>query len=229
MRILAPLLPYITVGVGLVALRNAWVAILSYHLCMVIILFFARTKIPFTQIHARSNYKILIVVSILGGAGGLLLYLFWPLLAIPKDISIYLQNIGLTSSIWPYFLVYFILVNPWLEEYYWRGYLGSNSQNITLNDLLFSGYHIIVLAGKIDIIWLVIIFLFSHWELGSGDKPIDGIRNISLHNIPYCRGCFGHSYNLFFNYKDITNFFNLLFKGTGEMAVPRVWWGYMLS
>jgi len=84
--------------------------------------------------------------------------LLWPLLAIPKDISLYLQNIGLTSSMWPYFLVYFILVNPWLEECYWRGYLGSNSQNITLHDLLFSGYHIIVLAGKIDIIWLVIIF-----------------------------------------------------------------------
>jgi hypothetical protein len=158
MRILAPLLPYITIGSGLLALHNAWVAILGYHLCMVIILFFSRTKIPFTQIHARSNYKILIVVSILGGAGGFLLYLLWPLLAIPKDISLYLQNIGLTSSMWPYFLVYFILVNPWLEECYWRGYLGSNSQNITLNDLLFSGYHIIVLAGKIDIIWLVIIF-----------------------------------------------------------------------
>jgi hypothetical protein len=158
MRILAPILPYITVGSGLLALRNAWVAILGYHLCMVIILFFARTKIPFTQIHSRSNYKILIVVSILGGAGGLLLYLLWPLLAIPKDISLYLQNIGLTSSMWPYFIVYFILVNPWLEECYWRGYLGSNSQSITLNDLLFSGYHIIVLAGKIDIIWLVIIF-----------------------------------------------------------------------
>jgi uncharacterized protein len=158
-RILAPLVPYITVGVGLLVLHNAWIAILAYHLCVAIILFFVRRQSSFTQIHERNNYKILIVTFVLGIAGGLLLYLLWPLLSVSRDINLYLQNIGLSSATWPYFIAYFILINPWLEESYWRGYLCGNSKKITLNDALFSGYHIIVLAGKMDIIWLVIIFI----------------------------------------------------------------------
>lgn len=158
-RIWAPFIPYIPIGIGLLILHNAWIAILGYHLSLVIILVIAERKISFTQIHESSNYKILIITSFLGGLGGLLLYLIWPLLAIPGDINLYLQNIGLTTGVWPYFIAYFVLINPWLEEYYWRGYLGSNSKWITLNDLLFSGYHIMVLAGKIDVIWLIIVFI----------------------------------------------------------------------
>ena len=50
------------------------------------------------------------------------------------------------------------MVNPWIEEYYWRGYLGSNTKKIILNDLLYSGYHLVVLAGKVEIVWLIVIF-----------------------------------------------------------------------
>jgi membrane protease YdiL (CAAX protease family) len=158
-RFWAPLVPYFTIGIGLLVLNNAWVAILGYHLSMIITLFFTGRIISFTQIRKSNNYKILIITSVLGGTGGLILFLVWPLLGIPGDIKIYLENIGLTTAMWPYFIAYFVLINPWLEEYYWRGYLGNDSKWITINDLLFSGYHIIVLAGKIDVIWLIIIFI----------------------------------------------------------------------
>jgi hypothetical protein len=126
---------------------------------MVIILFFAKSKSPLNQILVSRNYKFLIVAPVTGGIGGLFLYLMWPLLGIPEDIDLYLQRIGLTTAIWPYFMAYFILVNPWIEEFYWRSYLGSSSKQITLNDLLFAGYHIIVMAGIIDIIWLIAVFI----------------------------------------------------------------------
>jgi hypothetical protein len=158
-RVLAPLLPYIVIGTGLLVLHNAWMAILSYHLCMVVILFFAGGKTYFKQINRPGNYYILIFTAALGLAGGLLLYLIWPLLAVPGDIDLYLENIGLTEAAWPYFIAYFIVINPWIEEYYWRGYLGSNSKRIILNDLLFAGYHILVLMGKMNIIWLIAIFV----------------------------------------------------------------------
>jgi membrane protease YdiL (CAAX protease family) len=158
-RIWVPLIPYITIGAGLLLLHNAWIAIVSYHLCLIIILLLAREKISFTQILSSGSYKILITTAVLGGAGGFLLFLLWPILGVPNTINLYLQNIGLNAATWPYFIAYFILVNAWVEEFYWRGHLGSNSKKVTLNDLLFSGYHLIVLAGKIDIIWLIIVFI----------------------------------------------------------------------
>lgn len=158
-NLVAPLIPYVTIGIGFLILHNAWISILGYHLGMLIVLLLAREKIPFHQIWKSHNYKVLLVTTFLGVAGGLLLYLLWPLLGVPVDINQFLHNIGLTRGLWPYFIAYFILVNPWLEEYYWRGYLGSNSKGITLNDLLFSGYHILVLAGTISVIWVLIVFL----------------------------------------------------------------------
>lgn len=48
--------------------------------------------------------------------------------------------------------------------------MGSDSKRIVLNDLLFSGYHIFVLAGKMDPFWLIAIFLILsltawYWRL----------------------------------------------------------------
>jgi membrane protease YdiL (CAAX protease family) len=56
------------------------------------------------------------------------------------------------------FIVYAIAVNPLLEESYWRGYLGSPAKNITVNDLLFAGYHLLVIGGNIGVIWLIAVF-----------------------------------------------------------------------
>jgi hypothetical protein len=177
-RTWAPLIPYITIGIGLLVLHNAWIAILGYHLGMVIILLWAGEKISFSQIRESRNYKILIFASLLGVSGGLLLFLLWPLLSIPRDINLYLQNIGLTATVWPYFIAYFILINPWLEEIYWRGYLGANSKRIILNDLLFSGYHVVVLAEKINIVWLITMFIvlsLGAWFWRQGNRWNQGL------------------------------------------------------
>jgi hypothetical protein len=158
-RIWAPLVPYITIGIGFLILHNAWISILGYHLGMVLVIWLTGRKYPRSQTWKSRNKIILIAMSALGGMGGILLYLFWPLLGIPADVNQFLHNIGLTETLWPYFIAYFILVNPWLEECYWRGYLGSDSKRITLNDLLFSGYHILVVAGTISVAWVIVVFV----------------------------------------------------------------------
>lgn len=158
-RIYGPLIPYVTVGIGLLLLNNAWIAIVGYHFCMIMILLIARERISRGRISSGRGYGVAIITAIAGGCGGLLLYLLWPFLGIPGNFNLYLNSIGLNANTWPYFIVYFILVNALFEEYYWRGYLGSISKRITVNDLLFSGYHIIVLAGKINIVWLLVVFI----------------------------------------------------------------------
>ncbi|MFH1382205.1 MAG: CPBP family glutamic-type intramembrane protease [Chloroflexota bacterium] len=158
-KILSPAIPYITVSVGLFVFHNAWVAILSYHVGMLIMLFLARPGITVKQFVKSNNYPIPALTAVVGAGGGALLYFLWPFLLIPSDISAYTQSIGLVGRAWPLFLVYYVLVNPVLEEYYWRGYLGSQTRQVTFNDWLFGGYHVIVLAGKMGIVWLIVAFL----------------------------------------------------------------------
>ena len=158
-RLFRPLLPYLAVGLGLFAFHNVWVAILAYHAGVATVVLLAKLVVPFQTFLKSTDYKLLLLSAAIGAGGGILLYLLWPLLSVPPDINTYLRSIGLTGTAWPYFIVYYILVNPILEEYYWRGLLGSSAKRPVMNDLLFAGYHLVVLSGKIGVPWLVVVLL----------------------------------------------------------------------
>ncbi len=157
-KILLPLIPYITVGIGLLVLHNAWLAILGYHAGIVTVMALSKTGIPLKQAFKSRRYRLLFMAALFGACGGLILAALWPLLSVPGDINSYIRSIGLNELTWPVFLAYFILVNPLLEECYWRGYLACNSKGMELNDLLFSGYHVLVLAGQMAPVWLTVVF-----------------------------------------------------------------------
>ncbi len=177
-KIIAPIIPYITIGIGLLLLNNAWIAIIAYHLGIIVVLLLSRERLSLKKLFRSTGYKIPLFTALVGACSGILLYLLWPLLSIPPDINVYLQNIGLTRQAWPYFLAYFALVNPWIEEYYWRGYLGNDSKYPTLNDVFFSGYHIMVMAGKVAIIWLLVVFaalLLGAWFWRQSNRISHGL------------------------------------------------------
>lgn len=156
---LAPSVPFIAVPVGLFVLHNAWIALLSYHFGMLAILFADRKRVPIKAIVKSRSYRFPLIMVLVGLAGGALLYLLWPFLNVPDGISQYLNNLGLRQSNWIFFFIYFVVVNPWLEELYWRGYLGSDARWPVINDLLFAGYHLVVLTGKMDVMWLPLVFV----------------------------------------------------------------------
>lgn len=158
-KILSPGIPYIAVGAGLLVFHNAWVAIVGYHIGMIVIVLLSKPGISVKQLFKSNNYRMPAITAIVGASSGILMYTLWPLLSVPDDTGSYVRSIGLTESTWPLFLAYYIAVNPLIEEYYWRGYLGSNSKGVELNDLLWAGYHIIVLAGKMGMVWLAVVFL----------------------------------------------------------------------
>lgn len=157
-KLVPPIIPYVTISVSLLVFHNAWLAILSYHVGMMAVIFLSKTGIPLTQCFRGNRYWIIFITALAGAGGGILLYILWPLLSVPDDINSYIRSIGLSEQSWPVFLAYFILINPVIEEYYWRGYLASATKGITLNDLMFSGYHLIVLAGHMENIWLIAVF-----------------------------------------------------------------------
>ncbi|MFC1943852.1 type II CAAX prenyl endopeptidase Rce1 family protein [Chloroflexota bacterium] len=157
-KILPPIIPYITIGIGLLVFHNAWLAILGYHTGMVAVISLSKTGIAMKRAFQCNRYWIPFIAVLAGAGGGILLYILWPLLSVPDDINSYIRSIGLNERTWPVFLAYFILINPLIEEYYWRGYLASVTKGIVVNDLLFSGYHLIVLAGQMETIWLIAVF-----------------------------------------------------------------------
>ena len=151
---------------------------MSYHLGMLAAHRLARRKISFRKIFYPGNCLVLITSGVSGVTGGLLLYLLWPLLGIPAAAGLHLESIGLNSTSWPFFIVYFILVNAFIEELFWRGLLGSDLKRITLNDFIFSGYHIIVLAGWVALPWLVLVFFFlalAAWFWRQADRWNQGL------------------------------------------------------
>jgi hypothetical protein len=153
---LAPFLPYLAVLCGLYWLHSAWVAVLLYHLGIVVMLSGEKQ-----WAHGRTLFAGYapwqVPATALGGIGaGAVLYLLWPLLGMPAAFGGKLAGFGLTSSLWPFFFGYFILVNPWLEELYWRAYLGHSSLRPAWNDLCFAGYHLLVLAFFVRWPWLLL-------------------------------------------------------------------------
>ena len=94
-----------------------------------------------------------------GILSGVALYLLWPLLGTPRDLGASLAGLGLNPLSWLPFILYFSLVNPWLEELYWRGWLGSLSPSLLARDIWFGGYHVLVLAPYVAWQWLALPLL----------------------------------------------------------------------
>ena len=85
-KVLSPSIPYITIGIGLLVFHNAWIAILGYHIGMIIMILLSEIGIPMKQILRSDNYSIPIITAVIGASAGLLLYVLWPLLVVPIDI-----------------------------------------------------------------------------------------------------------------------------------------------
>jgi len=62
--------------------------------------------------------------------------------------------------------VYFTFVNPFVEEYFWRGYLGSKTKSLHTTDFLYAGYHALVLINKVQtgsIIFSLGVLVLASW------------------------------------------------------------------
>jgi hypothetical protein len=158
-KVLAPIIPYATIGIGLLVFHSAWLAIVGYHAGMIAIIYLSGAGSRLKESFRGNGFCIPVIAALAGACGGTLLYILWPYLGIAGGLNSYLRSIGLDERTWPAFLAYFIVMNPLIEEYYWRGYLAPVGKRIGLNDLVFSGYHLIVMAGLLEPVWLLAAFV----------------------------------------------------------------------
>jgi len=178
-----PFIPYAAVVLGMFWLQNAWAAVLAFHASMAIILLIEKPSIPVFTLIRSNSLAMLVGLIILCGFSGVILYLVWPVLGAPKDLSVKLAALGLSSTSWPLFIGYFVLINPWLEEYFWRGYLGSLAKGLAQIDFIFAGYHLLVIYDKISWGWLLPAFaalIFGGWLWRQVTRDSQGLLVSSL-------------------------------------------------
>jgi len=166
MKWLTTVLPYLAVGLGMFWFRNAWAALLGFHLAIILSLLIAGSSVPLRTLFQSTNFRWVLLSLAFSGSGGLILYLFWSTLGITSDLSGHVGSLGLNSSNWIAFIAYFSLVNPFIEEYFWRGYLGSPAKGPYLSDFIYAGFHALILVGNVpagSIVFSLIVLVLAGW------------------------------------------------------------------
>ncbi len=151
------ILPYCAVFFGMLTLRSAWGALIGFQLALLPLLLTNRERIH--PLLAPVSTRVLLPAALAGLAAGLGLWLIWPLTGIPPDYPARVESLGLHEGTWLPFIVYFTLINPFIEEAYWRGNLGSDSRLPQPVDFLFAGYHVIIIALFASPLWSLLGFL----------------------------------------------------------------------
>ena len=150
MKWIAPLLAYLAVGIGLFVFHSAYGALLGFHAAIIVSLLIAKPNTPINILLKNQNIKWIFLSFLLCGSSGVIVYFFWDSFGIAKDLPEQIRSLGLNKSTWPWFIAYFALVNPFIEEYFWRGYLGNNTKSLHTSDFLYAGFHGLVLINKVS-------------------------------------------------------------------------------
>ena len=166
MKWIAPALVYIAVIIGLFAVRNALGALILFHVAIVASVLVTKSRVPINILVTSHDIKWILISVLLCGSTGFTLYSLWDKFGIASDLSKYVEEMGLTQSAWFWFIGYFTLANPWIEEYFWRGFLGSTTKNIYLSDFLYAGFHGLILMNRAQanmIVYSLVLLILAGW------------------------------------------------------------------
>jgi len=162
----APVLPYLAVWVGLFVFKNAWLTLAGFHLAIGLALILLRPTLKMGSLFTNQRPAYIFISMLVCSMSGAGLYLLWDVLEVAPNLHGQLISLGLNAQTWAGFIVYFTLVNPWVEEYFWRGVLGSDTTRVYIGDLTFAGYHAIVLWEKVpfgSILIALAALVFAGW------------------------------------------------------------------
>ena len=166
MKWLTPLLPYLAVGIGLFWIRNALFAVIGFHIAIVISLLLTKSSVPVRVLFQSRDIRWVVLSILVCGSSGILLYFFWSYFGVVSDLPAHIDSYDLTHSTWPVFIAYFSLVNPMVEEYFWRGYLGSPTKGLHGSDFFYAGFHALILWEKVrvgSILYSLVVLVLAGW------------------------------------------------------------------
>jgi hypothetical protein len=163
---LSPILPYLAVWAGLFLFKNAWLTLVGFHAAILLVLVIARPSLPMHILFKSKSSTWVLVSVLIGVSSGVGLYFLWDVFGVAPDLPAQLESVGLNASSWFAFIAYFSLVNPFVEEYFWRGVLGNDTKKLDAVDVVYAGYHALILWGRVhplSILFAVIILTSAGW------------------------------------------------------------------
>lgn len=183
MKWFTPLLPYLAVAIGLFWIQNALATLLGFHLAILLAVLLARSQVPVSILLKSKDIRWVLMSILVCGTSGISLYFLWSYFGVINDLPGQVERFGLTSSTWPLFIAYFVLVNPLLEEYFWRGYLGSPTRGLYPSEVLYAGFHALILWNKVavsSIIYSLVVLVLAGWFWRQLARADEGLLASSL-------------------------------------------------
>ena len=166
MKRIAPILAYLAVGIGSFSFHSAWGALLGFHIAIIVSLLIARPNIPIKTLITSKDVKWIVLSILLCGSSGATVYFLWGHFGFASDLSKQVESLGLNISNWKFFIAYFAMTNAFVEEYFWRGYLGSKTKTLHGSDFLYAGFHALILINKVhtySIIFALTTLVLAGW------------------------------------------------------------------
>ncbi len=168
LRILPALIPYAAVLIGMYALSSVWLTMGLYHLGVLAFMLLRPNgpgRCALLRGWRNGPGLLLGLACVLSGVS---IYLAFPLAAAigagPADASAAsglagaLAGFGAGGAGFWLLFVWYVALTPWIEELFWRGRLGSTRRGLDASDILFAGYHVLVLLKFLQWPWVVLAF-----------------------------------------------------------------------
>lgn len=183
-RLCAASIPFVAVAVGLYLLSNAWVAIAIYYSGVIIYVhLIGREQIAACLFKGWNSKSLLVCAPVFASAGGAVLWL-WPHAVLPGvSLAGYMSDTGLGEWRFTVFAIVFCLINPVMEEVFWRGCFASNPGRPSWTDAAFAGYHVpvalMVTDNALSVTAFTVLFLTA-WYLRYLRYRLNGLATAIL-------------------------------------------------
>jgi membrane protease YdiL (CAAX protease family) len=151
--------PYLAVTLGLFLFKNGLLAVLLYHLILLVCIIGINRGKALTLLRTGFQPGLGALIALGGLLPGAMIYFFWPY-AKQSGVNIehIMASVHLSNASFAFFVVYSCFVNPILEESFWRGCFPGQSQLPGWVDGLFAGYHAVILIPVVRPVFVLLSF-----------------------------------------------------------------------
>jgi membrane protease YdiL (CAAX protease family) len=153
--------------VGVFVLRNAFAAVLFYHLVLLVCILKLNGTSAFRQLTQGFHRYVGPVIIVGGIVPGFVIVYGWPVAKTAGiDLPNTLASLNMGGPMLLVFALYACFVNPILEEAFWRGSFEKGSIRPNAVDALFAGYHAVAIAPVVKPLFAVLLFaalVFTAW------------------------------------------------------------------
>ena len=160
--------PYVAVVLGLYVFKSVFLALAIFYSAIVFFIVIKGGKGLLRTIFSGWNSLATVGSAIVCALGGVVIFLLWPYAKLENvNLTSTLAEYGLSGATCYIFVAVVTILNPLLEELFWRGCFQNDSTRPALIDVVFAGYHVLalvlVIKVPITILAFVVLFAASWW------------------------------------------------------------------